>query len=241
MATAAKKGAPKRYYVTGDGKRYPLFEAPYDYPITVFKSDCRKAIIGDPAQCLIALGARRDKLVDAAFIGSGKDAYVIFKATKIRKAYALHFTMNAEASRVRDYFDGHKGATSQMITLSAVTPGRTMDHRSKLGKKRREEIKAGAEVKKRGKQAETRIMRVGMKHRPHAVIESNVVKTGAQGRRSSGVKNSKHYLLTSAEDHRRRLYARLSRDQKPKANRSGDGRDDEAGGRTQVSSAADEC
>ena len=165
----------KRYYVTGDGKRYPLFEAPYDYPITVYKSDCKKAIIGDPAQCLIALGARRDKLVEAAFIGSGKDAYVVFRATKLREAYALHFTLNAEASRVRDWFDSHKGATSQMITLSAVTAGRTLAHRSVLGKKRRQAIKDGAEVKRRGKPNETRITRIGMKHRPHAIIEKNVV------------------------------------------------------------------
>jgi hypothetical protein len=35
MATAARKNTPKRYYATPDGERYPLYEAPYRYTITV--------------------------------------------------------------------------------------------------------------------------------------------------------------------------------------------------------------
>jgi hypothetical protein len=166
---------PKRYYDAGDGKKYPLFEAPYNYPVTVYKSDCKKAVIGDPQQCLIALGACRDKLIESAFIGSGKDAYIIFKKTPLREAYALHFTINAQAARVRDYFDSQKAGTSQIITLSAITPGRTLAHRSILNKKRAAEIKAGAEKKKRGKPAVTRVMRLGLHHRPRAKIEKNII------------------------------------------------------------------
>lgn len=171
----------KRIYVAGDGKKYPLVEAPYTYPITVYKTDCRKAHVGDPEQCLVALGALRDKNVEAAYIGAGKDAFVCFKATKTRKAYALHFTLNAKASRVRDYFDSHKGATTQTITLSPPTAGRTLEHRSKLNKKRRAAVKAGAEVKKRTKQHTTRVMRLGpTAHRPKAKIENNVVSLPQQ-------------------------------------------------------------
>jgi hypothetical protein len=130
-------------------------------------------VIGDPTQCLIAMGARRDKTVHAAFIGAGKDAYVVFKSTKLRKAHALHFTTNAQAARVRDYFDAHKGTVTQNIELSAPTAGRTLSHRKALNKKRRAEIKNGAEVKKRGKPKAQRVH--GLKYRPRVQVENNVV------------------------------------------------------------------
>jgi hypothetical protein len=166
----------RRYYIAGNGVKYPLYEAPYKYSITVYKADCKKAVTGDPSQCLIAMGARRDKQVEGAYIGSGKDAYVIFKALRGKPAHALHYTLNAQASRVRDFFDTHKGVATHTIELSAVTAGRTLDHRSKLGKKRAAAIKNGTHtVKSRGKQNATRIMRIGVKHRPKANITENVV------------------------------------------------------------------
>jgi hypothetical protein len=165
----------KQYYTAGNGKTYPLFEAPYKYPLTAYKSDCPKATTADPAGCLIALGALRDPAIEAAFIGSGKDAYLCFKKTKLREAYALHFTINAKAARLRDHFDTHKGVMTQTITLSPPTAGRTLEHRAKLGKRRRAEIKAGAPVKKRGKGNKTRIIRLGVPHRPRAKVENNVV------------------------------------------------------------------
>lgn len=172
----------KRYYTAGDGKTYPLFEAPYQYPITIYKSDCPKATIGDPEGCLIAMGARRDKAVEAAYVGAGKDAYVCFKATKLRKAYALHFTINAKAARVRDFFDTHKGVTTQQLILSPPTAGRTLEHRSKLNKKRKADVKAGiAEVKKQTKpRASATVMRFGAPHRPKAKIKNNVVSLVAK-------------------------------------------------------------
>jgi hypothetical protein len=165
----------KRYYTAGTGKTYPLYEAPYQYPIDVYKSDCPKAKIGNPESCLIALGALRDKTVEAAYIGSGKDAYICFKATRLRKAYAMHFTINAEASRVRDFFEAHKAAKTQRIQLSPPTAGRTLSHRSKLNKRRAAEVKAGAEVRKQTKPRETRIMRIGVPPRPKAKIKNNIV------------------------------------------------------------------
>jgi hypothetical protein len=174
-ATAAKRAMPKRTYKTPDGVIYPMFEAPYKYEITVYKSDCRKAHVGDPNACLIALGARRDPSVIDAFIGSGKDAYLIFKATKLRKAHALHFTIAAAAARVRDYFDTHKGVTTQTVTLSAPTAGRTHEHRKKLNAARAKKIKAGEHTPKKRGQNKSRVLRLGVPHRPRAVIENNVV------------------------------------------------------------------
>lgn len=165
----------KRYYTTGNGKTYPLYEAPYDYTITIYRKDCRRAEQGDPEQCLIAMGAMRDKAIEAAYIGSAKDAYICFKSTKLRKAYALHFTINARAAEVRDYFDLHKGMETKVIKLSTPTAGRTLNYRAKLDKRRRAEIKAGAPVKKRSTPRETRITRIGVAYRPKARITNNVV------------------------------------------------------------------
>lgn len=170
------KKKTKRFYVTPEGVKYPLFEAPYDYWIPVFKKDCKKAVIGDPHGCLIALGAQRDPLVLGAYIGSGKDAYVVFRETELRRAHALHFTISAAAARVRDYFDTHRGEVKTTVRLSAPTAGRTLAHRSKLNKARHKRIKAGEHVvKKRGKSNKTRIVRLGVKHRPRATVEKNEV------------------------------------------------------------------
>lgn len=166
----------KRYYVTPEGKKFPLFEAPYDYWIPIHKKDCKRAIIGDPNGCLIALGAQRDPLVLGAYIGSGKDAYIVFRESAVRKAHALHFTISAAAARVRDYFDTHRGEVKTTVRLSAPTAGRTLSHRSKLNKARYRRIKAGEHtVKRRGKPNATRIVRLGVKHRPRATLVKNEV------------------------------------------------------------------
>ena len=170
------KKAKKLWQIPGSTTKLPMFEAPYDYTIEVYRSDCRKAVIGDPMKCLIAMGAMRDKRVLAAWLGSGKEAYVAFKGTKLRAAHVLHFTMNAKASRVRDYFDTHKEVKTQVIKLSAPTPGRTHAHRSKLNKDRAARIKAGTHiVKPRGKINQPRMTRLGVPHRPHPKIVNNVV------------------------------------------------------------------
>lgn len=164
-----------RYYLTPDGVRYPLYEAPIPFTIKVYRKDCKDAVVGDPVQCLIAKGAKRHRNVLHAFIGGGKDAYVIMKNGAEGKPIAVHYTLNAVAVRVRKTFDDHKKMAAQEITLAAPTAGRTMAHRSKLGKKRRAAIKAGAEVKKRGKLTEAQIHHIGSKHRPVAKIVKNVV------------------------------------------------------------------
>jgi len=173
MTTTKKE--PKRIYTAPDGKQYPLYEAPYAMPVTVFKSDRKKAQIGDPQNCLIALGLRRQKGVEAAWVGCGQDAYVCFGATKLRAAYALHFTVGAQSSRVRDFFDTHKDVETQTLQLDPPSPGRTLAARSKANKRRREEVKNGATVTKREVPRVTRMVRLGVARRPKATIKKNQV------------------------------------------------------------------
>src|SRR5262245_58027586 len=114
--------APKRTFKGQDGTVYPLFEAPYPLPVTVYKSDRTTATIGNAGECLIAMGLRRMKGVIEANIGSGRDAYVVFAGNKLRKAHALHFKINTQSSRVRDFFDTHKGVETQNLQLDPPTP-----------------------------------------------------------------------------------------------------------------------
>jgi hypothetical protein len=164
-----------RFYETPDGVKYPLYEAPIPFTFKVYRKDCKSAVVGDPIQCLIAKGAKRHRNVLHAFIGAGKDAYVIMKNGAEGKPIAVHYTLNAVAVRVRNTFDKQKKMAAQEITLDPPTAGRTLAHRSKLGKQRRAEIKAGAEVKKRGKLTEAQIHHIGSKHRPVAKIKKGVV------------------------------------------------------------------
>jgi hypothetical protein len=94
-----------KFYTAPDGTRYPLSEAKYNMSFKVYRSDRRKARIGDPGQCLLALGIRRDKDVLDVYIGSGRDAYVIFKAQDGEPAHAVHFTIPTTTRRIIDAFD----------------------------------------------------------------------------------------------------------------------------------------
>jgi hypothetical protein len=166
----------KRYYEAGDGTKYPLIEATIPFAFKVYRTDCKAAVIGDPLNCLIARGGRRHPNVLALYIGTGKDAYVILSDGRGGAPVAVHYTLNAKASRVRDHFDTNKKIKTQVITLSVPTPGRTLEHRSALGKKRREEIKNGAEVKKRGHGNTSRVQRLGVRHRPRAKLVNDIVR-----------------------------------------------------------------
>lgn len=174
MNNEAPRKKVKRTYTSPDGKTYPLHEAPYAMPVTVYKSDRKKAVIGDPSACLIALGLRRMKGIEHAWVGGGKDAYVCFGDTKLRPAHALHFTLNAQSSRVRDYFDTHRDAETQNLQLDPPTAGTTLAARAKNNKRRRGEIKNGAEVAKRSTYVQ-RIVRLGVHRRPKATVKKNVV------------------------------------------------------------------
>jgi hypothetical protein len=166
-------------YRLKDGTQVPLFEADYQLAFTVRRADRRGAIVGDPKECIEARAMCRDmEGVTEAYIGAGKDAYAVFKATRTRPfVHALHFIIPAEAARVRDLFDTKKGKKikSKTLILRAPSPGRTLQHRRKLGSTRRKAVKAGAPVKKRGTITKTRITRIGVPLRPRAKIINGVV------------------------------------------------------------------
>lgn len=154
-----------------DNINHPLTEAEYDTAFKVFKSDRKRATIGDPMACIEALGLRRLPNVAFAHIGSGGDAYVGFKdATSPTGIVVRHFVIPIKAARVRDAFEVKGAPPTQVLMLKAPTNGRTLSHRSVLGKRRRDEIKAGAQPKKRGPQKNKRIVRIGVPPRPRAKV-----------------------------------------------------------------------
>jgi hypothetical protein len=166
----AERETMSRVYTAPDGNKYPLTESPWDMMFKVYKSDRRKATSGDPGNCLLARGIRRHKDVLDVYIGSGLDAYVLFKKTDEMPAHAVHFTIRTKVRRVIDKFDADKKSESQTIVLSRPTKSRTLEGRSKLGTRRRHEVKNGALVKKRGPQVAPRIRRLGVHPRPHAPV-----------------------------------------------------------------------
>jgi hypothetical protein len=170
----------KRFYTAPDGTKYPLKEADYSMGFRVYKSDRSKAIKGDPTNCFIARGLQRHPEVQYAYIGSGLDAYVVFRRKRTKPPYAVHFTIPAQAGKVRDAFDTNQGLTSMFLELRAPTAGRTLDARAKQDKHRRLKIKNGTHtVKPRGPSTK-RVARIGVPHRPRPQISvSGDVNTGA--------------------------------------------------------------
>ena len=153
------------------GLNHPLVEAEFDTAFKVFKSDRKKAVIGDPADCIEAKGLKRLPNVAFAHIGSGGDGYVGFKDESSPTGIKVrHFLIPAKAAKVRDIFETKGAPSSQVLMLKAPTNGRTLSHRSMLGKRRREEVKKGSPVKSRGPQKNKRIHRLGVPPRPRAKI-----------------------------------------------------------------------
>jgi len=153
------------------GRTWPLEEADTDYSFRVYKAHRRKAVIGDPTSCLIAMGLQRDEDIAAAFIGSGKDAFVVFKGKGRRPPVARHYVILAAAAKVRDTFDQKGSPGTQWLTLSAPTPGRTLEARRKLDKRRREEIKDGTRtVTHRDTPNKKRVTRLGVANRPKPIV-----------------------------------------------------------------------
>jgi hypothetical protein len=162
-----------RFYTTPTGERYPMKEAKYNVDLKVYRSDRRKAKQGDPGLCLLALGILRNRNVLAVYIGSGHDAYVIFKATEEEEAMAYHFLVRTTAKKIIDAFDNDRSAKTEKITLQAPPPSWTLAGRRKNNARRRAEIKAGSPIKRRGKIAKVRITRLGGKHRPRPTISKS--------------------------------------------------------------------
>jgi hypothetical protein len=167
-----------RFYTTPDGTKYPLTEAKYDMTFKAFKSDRRRAKPNNPHSCLLALGIRRDRDVLDAYIGSGKDAYIVFKGTDGEPDHAVHFTIGTTTRRIIDAFDVDKKAKTQLVILRKPSGGRTLDHRRALMARRTREIKDGSPVKRRGPQKSRRVGRLGVHSRPRPrVSEGGSVST----------------------------------------------------------------
>lgn len=162
---------PLKFYTAPDGTKYLLKEAKYDMSFKIYKSDRRKAVPNDPHACVLAKGIRRHKDVKDVYVGSGLDAFVVFKETEEEEAHAEHFTIRTSVRKVIDKFDTDKKCESQIITLSKPTKGRTLAARAKMNARRKAEIEAGAQVNKRAAVSRRpRVDRLGVPHRPRAPI-----------------------------------------------------------------------
>lgn len=154
-----------------NGINHPLVEAEIDTAFKVYKSDRRKSVIGDPTDCIEAQGLKRLPNVQFAHIGSGGNAYVGYKDQHSPTGITVrHFLIPAQARKVRDAFDLKGAPGTQILILKAPTNGRTLTARRAANKRRREEVKKGAAVKKRGPQKNTRVARIGVAHRPRPTI-----------------------------------------------------------------------
>src|SRR5262245_20215722 len=160
------------HYTAPDSTRYPLTEADYNIAFKVYRSDRKRAKKNDPHACWYALGIRRDSDVEDCYIGSGKDAYVIFKGRGRKSPFAVHFIIRTAERRFVDHFDKDKSVKTMMIILYAPPETLKLAHRRASNKRRRSEINSGTgkPVRKRGTIAKRRVQRIGVTARPRAKI-----------------------------------------------------------------------
>jgi hypothetical protein len=131
-----------------------------DMMFKVYRSDRRKATIGDPWDCVESKGIKHHRGVIEAYIGSGRNAYVVFKATEDEPATAYHFMISVRASRIRDIFDQNKKLQSQELILKRPKESQTLTARAGMGKIYKAKIKDGSHVPvKRGSPRTTRMER----------------------------------------------------------------------------------
>jgi len=163
-----------RTYTAQDGTEYPLTEARYDVAFKVYRSDRSKAISGDPYRCLLALGIKRNRNVKEAYIGSGKDAYVVF-GDDDGDDEAVHFLIGTTVRKVLDSFDTDKKAATMQIMLTRPSKSMKIATRRADGKKHRDKAKAakkanGGNPPPKKRALTTRPMRLGLAHRPRPNI-----------------------------------------------------------------------
>lgn len=158
-----------------DDNWYPVKEAQYDMPIKIYKSDKRRAVVGSPEECLLALGAVRNNAVLEAAIGHGGDAFMLMKDDNGNPSHWLHFKIKAEAQRIRDAFDRDRSARTATIILSKPPKSWTLAHRQASNKRRREEIAAGSPVRRLVNPRRTRVQRLGVRVRPTTRIKINKI------------------------------------------------------------------
>ncbi len=159
-----------RTYTLQDGRSCPMKEALHDMPFKIYKTDRPRARQNDPHACVLALGVLRDRDVEECYIGSGGDAFVVFKETEDEPMIAWHFKVKAAARRQVLEFDKNKKATSTQIILSKPPKSWKLDHRDKNNARRRKEVKEGARVKHRGPARKSRMMKFGIRGRPRPKV-----------------------------------------------------------------------
>jgi len=167
-----------KIYTTPSGERYPLVEARYNMAFTAYRSDRKKAVINDPRNCWAALGIRRDPEVLDVYIGSGRDAYVIFKATPDAPAQAVHFIINTTMRHLIDAFDRDKTARTMTIELMRPSSSEQLSRRTAKAKERYVKTKAKGKAKtetpaQRARTRRSRVQRIGVAHRPRAQISKS--------------------------------------------------------------------
>jgi hypothetical protein len=161
----------KKTYTARDGTNYPLKEAQYAMLFKAYRSDFRKSVIGDPWECVESKGIKHHRGVLEVYIGSGRNAYVVFKETEDTPATAYHFMISVKAGKIRDNFDQDKKLQTQELRLLPPSKTQTLNARSVMNKKRYAAIKNGTHVPgKRGKPNTTRMARIGAPHRPRPDI-----------------------------------------------------------------------
>jgi hypothetical protein len=172
----------RRSYTARDGTVYPLKEAQWRLDFKVYRSDFRKSIKGDPWECVESKGIKRNRNVHEAYIGSGRNAYIVFKATDDEPATAVHFVISEQAGRVRDAFDQDKKLQSQIIRLQPPSKTQTLHARAGMNKAYLAKIRNGTHVpKKRGAPTTRRMDRIGAPHRPRvSVSRTGSVDTHAE-------------------------------------------------------------
>lgn len=165
---------PTRHYTAQDGNEYPLTEARYDMMFKVFKSDRRKCTPSDPHNCLLARGIMRHPDVLDVYVGSGLDAYVVFKETEDDPAHAVHFGIRTKIRRIIDAFDKDKKTQSVDIILCKPPHSWRLDYRRAANSRRRKEVKEGSPVKKRKQPTNSvRVSRFGTGRRPAAQVSKS--------------------------------------------------------------------
>lgn len=175
MTKTPPKSRRRVYYLLEDGRKAIILEATYPMDVPIYKSDRGKAIWSDGRKCIIALGCLRLPQVVEAFVGQGKDAYLVLETN--RKLVAWHFVINYSARKVLDNFDLDGSAKTQTVRLCVPTKGLKLAYRRKSNARRRAEIKAqtGNPVTPRGPRRVARMERLvhNIQHRekPRTVTE----------------------------------------------------------------------
>jgi hypothetical protein len=160
-----------------DGNFYRVVQAKHDYAVRCYRTDRSRAIQGDPRKCLLALGAKRNRLVIDCLIGTGRDMYILFEATEESDREWLHFIASTSSRGVADGFDKDRKASTIIVMLRRPTKSTAKKSASKRHANQYQKRKATGKQpdKTIGAKRITRVKRLGVPHRPMPRIETRTV------------------------------------------------------------------